>query len=103
MRDSVAARAPVTDLRRLQDRIEELEEEVRQLREMLAPGGTLALTAPFDIAAPGAERAGDGPIGWDALAAMTAGGFFDASVGVYWSEEFGYLGPFNTIVTGARL
>ena len=38
MRDSVAAsRAPVADPRRLQDRIEELEEEVRQLRELLAP------------------------------------------------------------------
>ena len=39
MRDHVAAasRAPVADLRRLQDRIEELEEEVRQLRELLAP------------------------------------------------------------------
>ena len=39
MRDHVAAasRAPFTDLRRMQDRIEELEEEVRQLRELLAP------------------------------------------------------------------
>ena len=39
MRSSVAAigRPPVADLRRLQDRIEELEEEVRQLRDLLAP------------------------------------------------------------------
>lgn len=39
MRDHVAAasRAPVADLRRAQDRIEELEEEVRQLRDLLAP------------------------------------------------------------------
>ena len=39
MRSSVAAigRPPVADLRRLRDRIEELEEEVRQLRDLLAP------------------------------------------------------------------
>ena len=39
MRNHVAAasRAPVADLRRAQDRIEELEEEVRQLRDLLAP------------------------------------------------------------------
>ncbi len=39
MPDHVASarRAPISDPRQMQDRIEELEEEVRQLRELLAP------------------------------------------------------------------
>jgi DNA-binding response OmpR family regulator len=47
MPDHVASarRAPISDPRQMQDRIEELEEEVRRLREMLAP----ALKFPLEL------------------------------------------------------
>lgn len=70
---------------------------------LLAPGGTLAFTAPFAVNASGDPPADEGPVDWGVLAALRQGGFYDARVCGYWSEEFGYLGAFNVIIAGSRL
>ena len=72
------------------------------LDALLAPGGTIALTAPFDVNPPKPNRAGDHPIGWDVVDALAQSGFPNVRVMSYWSEEFGYLGAFNMIVTANR-
>ena len=71
-----------------------------ELHKLLAPGGMIALTAPFDVDAP---KAGvDGPLGWDVVDGLTTSGFSDVRVMSYWSEEFGYLGAFNMMLMASR-
>jgi len=74
------------------------------LRDALMPGGHLVFTAPFDTAsdvsiAPGPGRTG--VLGWDILPRLARAGFSAAAAHLFWSEEFGYLGPFNLIFSAA--
>jgi hypothetical protein len=72
------------------------------LHTLLAPGGLIALTAPFDVNAQRAASVGEGIIGWDMVEVLMESGFSNVSVRSYWSEEFGYLGAFNMMVTASR-
>ncbi len=79
-------------------------------------GAVLAITVPFDVSAaqtrsrvhelpPGAMESAE-PLhlfGWDLLDIMRDVGFGDVAAHFYWSDEFGYLGPFNMIISGIRL
>lgn len=74
------------------------------LRDALMPGGHLVFTAPFDTASdvtisPPQGRAG--VLGWDILPRLARAGFSAAAAHLFWSEEFGYLGPFNLIFSAA--
>jgi SAM-dependent methyltransferase len=83
-----------------------------EIRRVLAPGGALVFTVPFrwdrmqtrSHVDPLAVAAGpvESPrevheIGWDILDLLRAAGFARNRVHSYWSEELGYLGPFNTL------
>ena len=77
-----------------------LDSVLAGLREALMPGGRLVFTAPFDTAAAAStiSRAGrPGVLGWDILSRLTQAGFVAPAAQLFWSEEFGYLGPFNLI------
>ena len=70
------------------------------LRDALMPGGHLVFTAPFDIAATHSTPAAGGNmgvLGWDILDQLAAAGFRGGAAHLYWSEEFGYLGPYNLV------
>jgi hypothetical protein len=70
------------------------------LRAALMPGGKLFVSAPFDVAAATTRPATDGVpgvLGWDILNQLERAGFDSAAAHLFWSEEFGYLGPFNLI------
>jgi len=41
--------------------------------------------------------------GWDLLDALRDLGFSDVAAHFYWSDEFGYLGPFNLVIGAVRL
>jgi hypothetical protein len=70
------------------------------LASLLLPGGRLVFTAPFDVNAAGPAAAG--PLGWFVLDRLREHGFATAKACLYWSEEFGYLGPFNFIFAASR-
>ena len=72
------------------------------IARLLAPGGAFVFTAPFDIARPIDPPASDGPIGWPVLDQLIESGFATARACTYWSEELGYLGPFNVILTAYK-
>jgi hypothetical protein len=78
----------------------ELDAVLAGLRDALMPGGRLMFTAPFDTASaacrPPCGGAG-GVLGWDVLKRLTMAGFSAPAAHLFWSEEFGYLGPFNLI------
>ena len=75
---------------------------VASLRELLAPGGIFAATAPFDVNSDQDGGEMHGPINWRILTTMKDSGFSDVKVCNYWSEELGYLGPFNMILSATR-
>ncbi len=93
-------------------RVPPLPAAFAELRRVLAPGGSLVFTVPFRYRAartvsralpqtgrPAAEhREAVHEIGWDVLDMLRAAGFGRASVHSYWSNELGYLGPFNMIL-----
>lgn len=66
---------------------------------LLAPGGSFVLTAPFNIRQPTKSSIGDALVGWAILDDLIESGFATARACTYWSEELGYLGAFNFIVT----
>jgi SAM-dependent methyltransferase len=89
-----------------------------ELARVLSPGGSLLFTVPFDIGQ-GATRSSplaqmpmaDMPtlasqpvhvFGWDLLPTVERAGFAHCTAHCYWSEEFGYLGPFNLIFEAER-
>jgi hypothetical protein len=74
------------------------------LRDALMPGGRLVFTAPFDTAAADSmppAQGGGGVLGWDILACLARAGFAVPSAHLFWSAEFGYLGPFNLIFSAS--
>jgi hypothetical protein len=70
----------------------------------LMPGGKLFFSAPFDVAAATSRSAGvgaPGVLGWDVLKMLERAGFDSAAAHLFWSEEFGHLGPFNLIFSAS--
>ncbi|SDE31947.1 hypothetical protein [Belnapia rosea] len=68
------------------------------LRRILVSGGQFVFTAAFDPrAAPGEAAGPDRPCDWSLIPQLLDGGFANAKACLYWSEEFGYLGPGNFI------
>jgi len=78
-------------------------EPITALAAQLIEGGRLVFTTPFDVASDGDPKGpGVGPIGWNILQNLRDYGFSDAKACLYWSEEFGYLGPLNFIFEASR-
>jgi len=77
---------------------------LRTMRAALMPGGKLFFTAPFDVAAATSRAActgAAGVLGWDILNMLERAGFDSAAAHLFWSEEFGHLGPFNLIFSAS--
>ena len=84
---------------------------LKELRRVLVPGGALVFTVPFRWDRPATRSHVDRAashlpadsarevheLGWDALAWLQEAGFSRSRAHVYWSDELGYLGPFNMI------
>ena len=82
-----------------------------ELRRVLVRGGQLVFTVPFHLGmaetvsrhasdAGGLRLEEEDPVhdfGWDLLDRLREAGFSPALAYAYWSEELGYLGPFNMI------
>ena len=110
--DTALARlAPVRGGYHLIVSVEQLTARITQpgvlgmLIRLLTLGGAAVFTAPFTITtgpADGYMLAADGPVGWGVLDALVASGFTAARVCTYWSEELGYLGAFNMIITANK-
>jgi len=78
-------------------------ESLAVVADQLADGGRLVFTTPFDVTAEGDPRPSDAaPIGWSILTSLREQGFCDAKACLYWSEEFGYLGPLNFIFDASK-
>jgi len=76
---------------------------IASLAARLCDGGRLVFTAPFDVSLePAGRPLAAGPVGWWILPALREHGFSDAKASMYWSEEFGYLGPFNFIFEASK-
>jgi SAM-dependent methyltransferase len=97
-------------------RIPPLAEALLEIRRVLAPGGWFVFSLPFHyLAAETITRLGHVPrragrlppefrgeineIGWDILDMLRSAGFARAQVHHYWSDELGYLGAFNLLLS----
>jgi SAM-dependent methyltransferase len=95
-----------------------LDEALAQLRRILAPGGQLVFTLPLRYRAhttisrlghvprqggllPAEYRGEVHEIGWDILERLRQAGFARARAHQYWSDELGYLGPFNLLLSAS--
>ncbi len=81
-----------------------LERAFGEVSRVLVPGGSFVFSAPFHFdhvtTTPGAGLRHQ--LGWDILSMALQAGFVDAAAYCYWSEELGYLGPFNMIFKAVR-
>lgn len=73
------------------------------LNKILANGGRFVFTAPFDAQvavsqSPDPRR----PCDWSLISCLLDGGFASAKACLFWSEEFGYLGPRNFIFSAQK-
>jgi hypothetical protein len=81
-----------------------IESLLADMRAALMPGGKLFVSAPFDVAAATSRAAcagAPGVLGWDILKMLERTGFESTAAHLFWSEEFGYLGPFNLIFSAS--
>ena len=96
-----------------------LDAALAEAARVLCPGATLLFTVPFHADADATvsdlsrlpRRSGTPPafsaepvhrIGWDILDRVRAAGFVDCAAHCHWSEELGYLGPFNMVFLASR-
>ena len=96
-----------------------LDEALAEVARVLMPGGIFLFTIPFYVdsevtvsnIAHLRQRNGllppmsAGPvhqIGWDIMDRVREAGFSDCTAHFYWSEELGYLGPYNMIFMAFR-
>ena len=101
------------------NRLPPLSAALHEIYRVLADGGRFVFTVPFRLdtyetrsiadelprsqGLPPADYASEvNQIGWDILDQLRAVGFRDAAAYLYWSEEFGYLGPYNFIFSATR-
>jgi len=76
---------------------------LKAFASQLVDGGRLVFTTPFDVNSDASHLdSGAGPIGWAILPSLREHGFSDAKACMYWSEEFGYLGPLNFIFEASK-
>lgn len=90
-----------------------------ELHRVLMPGGRLIFTVPLHFMSrqtvshvdtlilsngllPTDVEQEAHAIGWDIIDLLHEAGFEDAHAHIYWSDELGYLGPFNVIFLAVR-
>lgn len=95
-----------------------LDRALAAIAHGLAPGGLFIATTAFDVEAESSVSYLDTPeeegvpmlfsrdpahrLGWDLVPRLRDAGFSDAAGFCYWSEELGYLGPYNMIFLASR-
>lgn len=96
-----------------------LDAALAAIAHSLMPGGSFVFSTPFDVEAEASViapmfdggAATDLPLfsadaahrlGWDLITRLRDAGFSDAAAYCYWSEELGYLGPYNMIFLAFR-
>ncbi len=89
-----------------------------EVRRALAPGGSFVFTVPFRYRSAVTVSHLDGTLGpdgvmlaemehevhelgWDLLDRLREAGFVRCRAHVYWSEELGYLGPYNMLFSAS--
>jgi SAM-dependent methyltransferase len=100
-------------------RVPPLKSALAEIHRALVPGGHFVFTVPFRVNSeatssfishlplvggllPAEFGAEVHEIGWDILESLRKAGFASATAHLYWSEELGYLGPFNFIFSACR-
>lgn len=96
-----------------------LDAALAAIADSLMPGGSFLFSTPFDVEAEASVMtsafegapptalplfSADAPhrLGWDLIGRLQDAGFGDAAAYCYWSEELGYLGPYNMIFLAFR-
>ena len=96
-----------------------LREALAAIADALSPGGMFVFSTPFDVEASetvsfiASGDRGDSAkqvfsahpahrLGWDLIPLLNDCGFRSAVGRCYWSEEFGYLGPYNMVFVAQR-
>jgi hypothetical protein len=96
-----------------------LKEALAAIADALSPGGMFVFSTAFDVEASETVSLLKGEygadivkqvfssqpvhrLGWDLIPMLKDSGFSDALGQCYWSEEFGYLGPYNMVFIAHR-